>query len=520
MSRHSNGRFVLTGLLKFHEPFLIGGVDTDAGVDVSPMFNGAGDVLVPGTSLAGVLRSWITANCADISPLDIENIFGGIGDYSGASRIRIDDVALRSASSEGILFSNIDGVGIDRYTGAAAHGVKFDQTVVAGEPIGCLRIVCEVSELEDPLSSTAHKIMQSIASVLSHEILRLGRGTTKGFGLFSVQNVSIQLQRATQAGLFQRLAGTGEVITLDPRDVQKSSKITSITIKFDSVGGVFTKASTAGTIVDVIPRVEPRGGSAELILPATSIRGVLRSEAERIVRTLLSTEMSPVASHIDQVRVPLVDAMYGASPTTNDGTDQSAVSTEETMIGKACVNISAAFAPICDWDQWKKKVLAIATRKKSSSENDRTNAEQKLVKATAGLPLEFTHHVALDRWTGAAADKMLYTVLEPTSGQWSGLRLELDEKRLGERYLPALALLLHTLQSLHSGDIGLGWGTYRGHGTIQITSISIKGSAVNCEISQPGEWLWSDLEANDSHAASEIKKAWKTWLQLTPKGAQ
>ena len=519
MSRHSNGRFVLTGLLKFHEPFLIGGVDTDAGVDVSPMFNGAGDVLVPGTSLAGVLRSWITANCADISPLDIENIFGGIGDYSGASRIRIDDVALRSASSEGILFSNIDGVGIDRYTGAAAHGVKFDQTVVAGEPIGDLRIVCEVSELEDPLSSTAHKIMQSIASVLSHEILRLGRGTTKGFGLFSVQNVSIQLQRATQAGLFQRLAGTGEVITLDPRDVQKSSKITSITIKFDSVGGVFTKASTAGTIVDVIPRVEPRGGSAELILPATSIRGVLRSEAERIVRTLLSIEMSPEASHIDQVRVPLVDAMYGASPTTNDGTDQSAVSTEDVTIGKACVNISAAFAPICDWDQWK-NVLEIATRKKSNTENDRAKAEQELVMATAGLPLEFTHHVALDRWTGAAADKMLYTVLEPTSGQWSGLKLELDEKRLGERYLPALALLLHTLQSLHSGDIGLGWGTYRGHGTIQITSISIKGSAVNCEISQPGEWLWSDLEANDSHAASEIKKAWKTWLQLTPKGAQ
>ena len=519
MSRHSNGRFVLTGLLKFHEPFLIGGVDTDAGVDVSPMFNGAGDVLVPGTSLAGVLRSWITANCADISPLDIENIFGGIGDYSGASRIRIDDVALRSASPGGILLSNIDGVGIDRYTGAAAHGVKFDQTVVAGEPIGCLRIVCEVSELEDPLSSTAHKIMQSIASVLSHKVLRLGRGTTKGFGLFSVQNVSIQLQRATQAGLFQRLAGTGEVITLDPRDVQKSSKITSITIKFDSVGGVFTKASTAGTIVDVIPRVEPRGGSAELILPATSIRGVLRSEAERIVRTLLSTEMSPVASHIDQVRVPLVDAMYGASPTTNDGTDQSAVSTEETMIGKACVNISAAFAPICDCDQWK-NVLEIATRKKSNTENDRANAEQELVKATAGLPLEFTHHVALDRWTGAAADKMLYTVLEPTSGQWSGLKLELDEKRLGERYLPALALLLHTLQSLHSGDIGLGWGTYRGHGTIQITSISIKGSAVNCEISQPGEWLWSDLEANDSHAASEIKKAWKTWLQTARGGAQ
>ena len=519
MSRRSNGRFVLTGLLTFHEPFLIGGVDTDAGVDVSPMFNGAGDVLVPGTSLAGVLRSWITANCADISPLDIDNIFGGIGDYSGASRIRIDDVALRSVSPGGILLSNIDGVGIDRYTGAAAHGVKFDQTVVAGEPIGDLRIVCEVSELEDPLLSSAHKALQIIASVLSQPTLRLGRGTTKGFGLFSAQNVSIQLQRATQDGLFQRLSGSGETIDLAIPDAKALSQSTRIDIEFASIGGVFTKASTAGTIVDVIPRVEPRGGFAELILPATSIRGVLRSEAERIVRTLLSIQMSPEASHIDQVRVPLVDAMFGASPTTKDVTDQSVVSTEDTMIGKACVSTSAAFAPICDWDQWQ-NLLAIATRKKSSSENDRTNAEQELVKATAGIPLEFSHHVALDRWTGAAADKMLYTVLEPTSGQWSGLRLELDENRLGERYLPAFALLVHTLQSLHAGDIGLGWGTYRGHGTIQITRISISGSALNCEISQPGESLWSDLESKSLSAATEIKTAWKTWLQTARGGTQ
>ena len=142
------------------------------------------------------------------------------------------------------------------------------------------------------------------------------------------------------------------------------------------------------------------------------------------------------------------------------------------------------------------------------------------MKATAGIPLEFSHHVALDRWTGAAADKMLYTVLEPTSGQWSGLRLELDENRLGERYLPAFALLVHTLQSLHAGDIGLGWGTYRGHGTIQITRISISGSALNCEISQPGESLWSDLESKSLSAATEIKTAWKTWLQTARGGTQ
>lgn len=514
MSRRSNGRFVLTGLLTFHEPFLIGGVDTDAGVDVSPLFNGAGDVLVPGTSLAGVLRSWISTNCDDIGPHDLETIFGGIGEHSGASRIRIDDVALRSASTGEILLSNVDGVGIDRYTGAAAHGLKFDQTVVAGEPVGDLRIVCEVSDLEDPLSSVTHQIMQNIASVLSQPMLRVGRGTTKGFGLFSAKNVSLQLQRATPEGLFQRLLGGGESIEIALPDVTDLSHSTYIDIEFASIGSVFTKASAAGTIVDVIPRVEPLNGSAALILPATSIRGVLRSEAERIVRTLLSIQMSPDVAHIDQVRVPLVDAMYGASPADHDGTDQSTISSEDLAIGKASISITAAFAAMCTWEQWQ-KVLAIATRKKSGSENERTKDEQELIRATDGTPFEFSHHVALDRWTGAAADRMLYTVLEPTSGQWSGLRLELDERRLGDRYLPALGLLLHSLQSLHSGDIGLGWGTYRGHGTIQLTRVSIRGAAINCDISSPGEWLWSDLDSKDSTAVSKIKSAWKTWLQTT-----
>lgn len=518
MSRRNNGRFVLTGQLTFHEPFLIGGVDTDAGIDVSPMFNGVGDVLIPGTSLAGVVRSWITAHCGDISSLDIENVFGGTDGNSGASRIRFDDVALQSGSSNDIVFSVIDGVGIDRYKGAASHGVKFDQMVVAGHPVGDLRIVCEVPESDDPLVGSAQRIMQVIASIVSQPILRIGRGTTKGFGLFSADNVSLNLQRANRDGLFQRLAGVGEEVELSMPDVRGLSQLTSITIDFSSIGSVFTKASTAGTIVDVIPRVEPSNGLAALILPATSIRGVLRSEAERIIRTLLSIHLSPDASHVDQVQVPLVDVMYGASPQTKDDEDTSAISSVDAAIGKACIGISSAYSPLCKWDKWE-NISVIATRKKSNSENERTKAEQDLVKATNGVPLEFSHHVALDRWTGAAADKMLYTVLEPTSGQWSGLRLELDEKRLGDRYLPALALLVHTLQSLHSGAIGLGWGTYRGHGTVQITRIKIEGSALNCDIHKPGKWLWSDLESRGPTETSSIKAAWKNWLH-TMRGSE
>jgi CRISPR/Cas system CSM-associated protein Csm3 (group 7 of RAMP superfamily) len=506
MARASSGRFVLTGSLQFHEPFLIGGIDVEAGLDSSPMFNGLGKVLVPGTSLAGVLRSWLTHHLNDVDSSDLENIFGGQDLSNGASRIRFDDIAL-----EGVELTTVDGVGIDRHTGAAAHGVKFDQTLVTGNPSGSVRIVCDVPSSDDPLDSSAHTVMQAIGEVLQQPLLRLGRGTTKGFGLFSLKDVSLVVQRANAEGVMHRLAGTGERIELRSSTGLSLKGKTSLRIEFESVGSVFTKASIAGTIVDVIPRVEPRNGKAALILPATSIRGVLRSESERIVRTLLGASVDPLLPHHQQTDVPLVNEMYGASPQTGDGAlgDDEVVST--STIGKANLTITSAYSDLCAWPDWE-EVLRVALQKKSNSESDRANAEESLSKATQSVPLQFTHHVALDRWTGAAADKMLYTVLEPTGGGWSGLTIEIDHTRLGQNKFAALALLIHTLQSLHSGAIGFGWGTTKGHGTVRLKKVSIRSEESTIELTQLSDWLWDDVRRANQDLFDEIKSSWTTWL--------
>ena len=119
MARLNNGRFILSGTLRFDEPFLIGGVDVEAGLDTSPMFDGNGCALVPGTSLAGVLRSWISTQVVGVSADDIEQVFGGNDSTSGASRIHIDDVALRDVENSGLVLSTVDGVGIDRVVAIA-----------------------------------------------------------------------------------------------------------------------------------------------------------------------------------------------------------------------------------------------------------------------------------------------------------------------------------------------------------------------------------------------------------------
>ena len=86
--------------------------------------------MVPGTSLAGALRSWLGSVTAPgggamFDPGDLGAVFGDLEDGM-VCRIMVDDaVAVGSATA-----SIRDGVGIDRCTGSAAAGVLYQSEVV------------------------------------------------------------------------------------------------------------------------------------------------------------------------------------------------------------------------------------------------------------------------------------------------------------------------------------------------------------------------------------------------------
>lgn len=76
-------------------------------------------------------------------------------------------------------------------------------------------------------------------------------------------------------------------------------------------------------------------------------------------------------------------------------------------------------------------------------------------------------HVALDRFTGGAAEGLLYTEEVAESGT---LTLAIGTDRAPDALpAPALAALTLALQDLHDGLIGLGKGTTRGQGTLRCT---------------------------------------------------
>lgn len=77
-------------------------------------------------------------------------------------------------------------------------------------------------------------------------------------------------------------------------------------------------------------------------------------------------------------------------------------------------------------------------------------------------------HVAIDRITGGARDKMLYAEEIVTSGSFTLKITPLDRIEDWERNL-----LLHVVRDLNDGLIGVGKGAQRGQGTVALTADSL-----------------------------------------------
>ncbi len=115
-----------------------------------------------------------------------------------------------------------------------------------------------------------------------------------------------------------------------------------------------------------------------------------------------------------------------------------------------------------------------------SWEKSRARVEGPVRKKLEQFGMDEANHVAIDRWTGGAADKRLFSTLEPHHVGWQQLKLTVDLRRLRQFAQedldkPALALLLFVLRDLCAGRVRFGYGVNRGHGDITVESIEVNG---------------------------------------------
>ena len=122
--------------------------------------------------------------------------------------------------------------------------------------------------------------------------------------------------------------------------------------------------------------------------------------------------------------------------------------------------------------------------------------------ASDGAELRLTTHVAVDRWTGGAADGLLFRVAEPHGFRFEPLQLRLDHHRLpGPVRDAATMLLLLTVRELAARRIPLGAGTHRGLGDLTVTRVRVRGAGLDLD--------GPDLDLTRCAALGD---AWRTWI--------
>lgn len=495
MARKISSRIKVSGTLIAETPIHVGGIGGNPQVDLALAVNGQGQYYIPGTSLAGAFRGWIE------NPGQTNNVWGhqDKNNPNGhASFIIVEDAVIKGINAE-----IRDGVGINRAWGTAADKAKYDRAILPKGSKIPLHITLELPFKE---SEKAEKYKENFALLiesLKNGEIRLGAAKTRGLGKvklspnFSIRESNLSLRD----GILQTLQGKETTIT----DTFLSSNISSsqkrkltFEINWQPASPLMVKTEGNGVAVDILPLVSAIESSVTFVLPGSSIKGALRFQAERIIRTVCNSPIKEDSQKedskfMDQIEVPLVEDLFGTRAKANKETKKG--------IGSLFIDDCYANIPITpsDWGN-----IEAATNEKNLREALDNARLQNVQQA---------FHVAVDRWTGGAADGMLYSNLELMKIKWKPIYLTLDIDRLHENKLFAISLLLLCLRDLVDGRIPLGYGTNRGMGSIKVNSIVIKGDNLESDLEKFTNVTLENgsLTDLDSGLLKTLNDDWKDW---------
>ncbi|GGP08455.1 RAMP superfamily CRISPR-associated protein [Nonomuraea glycinis] len=519
--RRVTSRIRVRGWLRTESPLHVGGLGHDPSEPQSIAVDGKGRLYVPGTTLAGVLRAWCRGAGGTSTAMD--ELWGYApeeGDDGQASRVIVADalVADTTATDErGVPVDPLEpdalefrpSVGIDRVTGAAAPEFLYGRHVV---PIGCylrLELVIESRDAAD----RDEALLGALLGALSGQQVRLGAATSKGLG--SVRLLDDPLDVVVDR--FDSPEGLLAVLRNDPSrqrtvaslrstslELPERRRILDVRIAWTPTAPVMVRSGADGLFVDTMPlttRID--GRHLTLVLPGSSIKGMLRTHAELVERTVRGIPApsalpgESAAKHSAAFRAQLdqlcaVRTLFGAARDDAGSRGAGALRAEECL---ADVTIpQELWAKVTGFDE-----------ETGPSEGDQSPSMPEQVRdRLADLGLERSDHVALDRWTGGASDGRLFSVLEPYNVRWEPIRLSVDLTRLDTAENIGLALLLFVLRDLAEGRIAIGAATNRGFGDVEVLDIKLTG----------GPWPDQVSLANalTGSTASALSEAWAVYL--------
>ena len=501
MSRHIAETIIFSGKLVARAPLHVGGAEPGGETDLILAVDGAGRYYLPGTTLAGVLRQWFErAFGSQVAT----RMFGEARDRSPeghASFVLIEDAPLISDHMPEVR----DGVGIDRFTGTAAPNIKYTRQIL---PVGSEFDFILSVDLQEPDKVQDQARMSCLIEALAKGEVALGAGKSRGLGRIRLEDIHVEHRNmSSREALLVWLEKGGKKTPFDPAryahpEVEPASpQSLSIQIQWLQDGPLMVKADMEALEVDILP-LYTGWGKRQRVIPGASIKGALRSMAERILTTLLTHEgLSDPASvregFLKQTdRFSLIQWLFGCRGR------KSMANEEKRRPGLGALRIDDCHnSATITSDEWRK--LLEAEKAEDTEIDGMRNAM----------------HVAIDRWTGGAAEHFLYSVLEPHDSAWEEIHIQVDATRLPlddtERNA-ALALLILVLREMAWGNIPLGFGVNRGMGVVVIERIRISDPDGLLDQGKGGEYELcpSDFDQSDKlNFLCSIDGSWREWLQ-------
>lgn len=487
-------RVTISGNLIAQTPLSVGGLDADVSVDLPLARNACGELFIPGTSLAGAIRSRFNPDKPEL---------WGDSENTGASKITIHDAVVQQTTEP----EHRTRVSIDRFSGTAAEGMLFDLEVL---PVGTsFEFSSTILETETCWTCGLKEFLEAG--------FHIGRGKSTGLGLVKLADPKIEQLVFDEDGMKALLspvknAQEFQCEAADHPSASGGEEILTITIEWRPLGPLLSHVANDETDAKAksIPRTvacsgcdsTKEGEHVHLLLPGSSIKGSLRAQAAKIMRTIqpesepadAAAEEAPLQVPADKTQLHRLKEEASLQVPAKSGSGQAGDVAGQSA-GVQGGSVESTFGPIgllfgASSEGRKRAGGHQGAIRVKDCRSKKTISKEKLYSLTGASAdantardsgFVLTTRVAIDRWTGGALDGALWTSLDPyfTSTEnkkaWEPITIEIDCDRLGEFKDQCLTLLHLVLKDLEDGWFGLGFGQTRGYGAIQVKSVKWKG---------------------------------------------
>ncbi len=470
------------------------GQDTETADDLLRR-DARGRLLIPGTAIAGALRSIATRLAPrfdDEKPCQaltgeqsdqacqclVCQLFGDVNprdDNEGATaaRVLVYDATLNTAPGVQIR----DGVGIDRVTGAAARRerIKFDYEVLPAETAFKLRL-----EIDRRLEKRDKTLPLLAAALAEWEQGRgaVGGRVNRGLGALKLESVCWIERNLSQSDTLIEFLRDGPPwdATDDGRDwlTDRVKAARSLIKPYSGKHPVacswavieFTLAATGPFLThdltqagrsgfDHAPVLATYEKGARPVLPGSSLRGVLRSQAERIARTLATCKAWDAGADAESRKAQFLTTCPACNPLTAKTDDP--VASCNSFIKTLPKEERSKFE-----QQGADGKLCLACQLFGSTWNGSRLRVEDASFVGDKVETKVLDFLAIDRFTGGGRDSAKFDAVVLWKPKFS-VRLFLENPKPWE-----LGWLALVLRDLNDGLITVGFGAAKGFGQCKI----------------------------------------------------